>query len=162
MPSANSASEERETTSQAILNYLQNIDINGTEKYHVLVFVDIKKAFDTVRHEILLKKLDILGIRGTENRWFKNYLTGRTQCTEVQGKRSGPRTITCGVPQGSILGPLLFLIYINDMPGSTNMDTTLYADDTTYQASGSKLKTLETQINQELRGPKRMALLFRA
>ena len=137
-------------TTQAILNYLQNIETKSNDKYHVSVFIDIKKAFDTVKHDILLRKLDILGIRGTENKWFKNYLTGRTQCTQVANSKSAPAPITCGVPQGSILGPLLFLVYINDMPNSTNLATTLYADDTTYQDSDNCLKMLEMRVNNEL------------
>ena len=79
------------------------------------IFVNLEKAFDTVNHNILIKKLDYYGVRGKVNDWFSSYLSNRTQYVALGGSKSKDLPITCGVPQGSILGPLLFLIYINDM-----------------------------------------------
>ena len=92
-----------------------------------MVFIDLRKAFDTVNHEILLSKLSAIGV--TSVSWFYSYLHRREQCVEVSGRRSDFLDISCGVPQGSILGPLLFLIYINDMSISVNCGLSLYADD---------------------------------
>ena len=92
------------------------------------IFIDLKKAFDTVDHEILLKKLSHYGIRERENLWFQNYLSEREQFVSVHCTESSKTKIKCGVPQGSILGPLLFLIFINDLPNATDFLTLLFAD----------------------------------
>ena len=82
------------------------------------VFIDLQKAFDTVSHDILLSKLNHYGIRGVTYDWFKSYLSNRTQCLTISNKRSEIQPIKYGVPQGSIIGPVLFLIYINDLSRS--------------------------------------------
>ena len=99
------------------------------------IFVDLKKDFDTVDHRILLQKLSHYGIRDTANLWFHNYLTDREQFVSVHGRDSERAKIKCGVPQGSILGPILFLIFINDLPNASDFLTLLFADDTTFQVS---------------------------
>ena len=98
----------------------------------ISVFMDLSKAFDTLNHEILLKKLEKYGISNTELNWFQSYLYDRFQCVTYNDKSSRFLKITTGVPQGSILGPLLFLIYINDLPSVTNLNIIQYADDTCF------------------------------
>ena len=92
-----------------------------------MVLIDLQKAFDTVDHGILRDKLESIGVSSTS--WFESYLSDRRQCVDISGSRSEFLTVTCGVPQGSILGPLLFLIYINDMSISLTCKLSLYADD---------------------------------
>ena len=88
---------------------------NDKGNFTGMVLLDLQKAFDTVDHTILLNKLKWLGADDLTVQWFRSYLTGRTQVTDIGGTLSEPKGVTCGVPQGSILGPLLFLLYVNDM-----------------------------------------------
>ena len=95
------------------------------------IYIDLSKAFDTLDHTILLEKLRHYGIRDTELQLIKNYLSNRYQLTEVNGYTSKPLKIKTGVPQGSVLVPLLFLLYINDLPNCSIFLMVMYADDTT-------------------------------
>ena len=116
------------------------------------VFLDFSKAFDTVNHDILLDKLCHYGIRGNALSWFKSYLTGGKQFVTYNGVASSTKVITCSVPQVSILGPLLFLLYINDLYNicSTSIPI-LYADDTNLFYKGKDIDTLVSYINMELK-----------
>ena len=108
------------------------------------IFLDLKKAFDTINHSILLKKLNHYGIRGIINHWFSLYLLGRSQVTEIDSNLSTINKISCGVPQGSVLGPLLFLIYINDFHNSSEkLSFYLFADDTNLLYADKNHKSLE-------------------
>ena len=117
------------------------------------IFIDLKKAFDTVDHTILLKKLESYGFRDTASLWFKNYLSERRQYVSINGVDSGEVEIICGVPQGSVLGPLLFLLFINDLPNATTFLTLLFADETTFQISDTDTKSLFDIANIELEPP---------
>ena len=128
--------------------WYQNIDNN---KLTGLAFIDLKKAFDTVDTKLLLEKLAHYGIRNVEQRWFASYLTSRRQFCRVNDKSSSIEYISCGVPQGSCLGPLLFLLFINDMPYSlTKVKVNVYADDTSLTYSDVKLDNVTQVINSEL------------
>lgn len=113
------------------------------------IFCDLRKAFDTVDHKILLNKLHNIGVRGVELNWFKNYLSNRKQFVCVDNSNSSLLDILLGVPQGSILGPLLFLIYINDLPKYSSLFSLLFADDTTQLASHKNLDSLVEFVNVE-------------
>ena len=116
------------------------------------VFLDFSKAFDTVNHEILLSKLDHYGIRNNALSWLKSYLTNRRQFVSYNGYKSEERVITCGVPQGSILGPLLFLIYINDLSKICQHTMPfLFADDTNLNHHHKDPITLQDEINADLK-----------
>ena len=108
------------------------------------VFIDLKKAFDTVDHSILLHKLDFYGFRGKTNAWFRSYLQHSTQVTVIDHRSSNKSVVTYGVPQGSVLGPLLFLLYVNDMYSSSNkLNFYLFADDTNILYSHKILSPLK-------------------
>ena len=112
------------------------------------VFIDLKKAFDTVDHKILLDKLNYYGLRGIDNQWFSSYFTNRTQTTEINSFISDKEVVSCGVPQGSVLGPLLFFLYVNDIQYcSRKLKFFLFAD---VLYSHENLKTLELIVNIEL------------
>ena len=121
-------------------------------KQHCMgIFIDLKKAFDTVNHGVLLKKLELCGVRGLPLTWFTSYLRDRRQSVRVAGHSSSVRVVNVGVPQGSILGPILFLIYINDLPRISNLfSSILYADDTTLLSKNSDYGELIDSINSEI------------
>ena len=124
--------------------WLDNID-NG--KITGLIYVDLRKAFDTVNHEYLLQKLVAYGVSEESWYWFCTYLTKRTQQVHWQGETSQRQDITVGVPQGSILGPLLFTLYINDLPDCLDEKVHMYADDSTLMSTDKTLAALETKMS---------------
>ena len=130
-------------------------DIRSTldnKRYGCGIFIDLQKAFDTVNHEILLKKLEHYGIRGDTLKWFCSYLSDRGQFVSINGHNSTKMEISCGVPQGSVLGPLLFLIYINDLPNVSNkIKTYLFADDSNIYLESETISELVQIVNKELK-----------
>ena len=116
-----------------------------------ILFVDFKKAFDTVDHQLLLTKLEYIGIRGHALEWFKSYLESRFQIVFTNGVLSDKAILRCGVPQGSILGPLLFLIYTNDLITIADYATVrMYADDTNMTFTACSIPELQHDINIDL------------
>jgi hypothetical protein len=130
---------------EEILHNLDNKLVTGA------VFIDLRKAFDTVDHELLILKLRNLGFSKSVINWFTSYLSSRTVVTSINNSTSNARSVTVGVPQGSILGPLLFLIFINDLPQClNNCKSILYADDTLLYYSAKSTTELEAKINADL------------
>ena len=112
------------------------------------MFIDLKKAFDCVSTDILLAKLQTHSIRGDYINWFKSYLTGRTQFVHFNGENSDECTLQCGVPQGSILGPLFFIIFVNDIFNMSNvLFSVLYADDTCIYLRGRDITAILDLLN---------------
>ena len=138
---------------QALLLFTDFAKSNIFQNRKVLTaFLDLRKAFDTVNHKILLDKLELYGIKGVEKGWFTDYLQNREQFVQVpSGEFSGLRTVNIGVPQGSVLGPLLFLLYMNDLANYVpQFFTILFADDTSLSLSGYDYEQLLVEFNSLL------------
>jgi hypothetical protein len=129
------------------------------KEYCIGVFFDLKKAFDDCSHDILLMKLSKMGINGPALAWFKSYLSDRSQIVDINGNRSRERKIKISILQGSILGPILFLCFINDLFRVTSLLTLMFADDTFTLKSGTDLNTLILTVNNEIN---KIAIWFRA
>jgi hypothetical protein len=140
------------STEMAIHDFYHKISDGIDDNNYVIgLFVDLKKAFDTVNHKVLLTKLNHYGIRGVALQWIENYLSNRQQYVSLNKTISDLKTVRCGVPQGSILGPLLFIIYINDIVNCSKLlYMILYADDTNIIYTHKDLNTLITTVNCEL------------
>ena len=144
---------KKHSTSHTLINVtekIRNTIDNG--KYGCGVFIDLKKAFDTVNHSTLLKKMEHYGVRGILLKWFESYLSNRKQCVSVNGHTSDKLQVTHGVPQSSVLGPLLLLIFINDLPNvSKFLQFYLFADDINIYYESSDLLNIQKILNRELR-----------
>jgi hypothetical protein len=140
------------STVDAILEFIDNIyHAHNNNEFVLSVFLDFSKAFDTVNHSILLNKMCKLGIRGLAQDWFHSYLTDRSHYVSIGGEDSVCLTANIGVPQGSVLGPILFLLYINDMCASSDLlNFVHFADDTTVFIAGSDPDILVDTVNAEL------------
>ena len=139
------------STLHALLD-ITNSALDNIEKKIIYwaCILDLTKAFDTVNHSILLYKLEHYGIRGIVNNFFGSFLTNRNQYVTINNTNSSLKFIDIGVPQGSILGPLLFLIYINDIPNSVKCTPRLFADDTCLLMGAPSITILENQLKDDL------------
>ena len=139
------------STSTTLIDVTDHILSNMNEgKVTGAIFLDLKKAFDTVSHRLLLKKLHSYGITGHTLQWFESYLKNRSQAVNINSTLSDFKDINIGIPQGSILGPLLFIVFVNSLPDSVKCKCVMYADDTTLLTSSSDPVTLEFELKQNL------------
>lgn len=134
------------------LLYLTDFIRKEVDKGNVcgMVLIDLQKAFDTVQYDILLNKLKALGFSDSSLQWVRSYLVGREQVVDVEGTLSSPLKLTCGVPQGSILGPLFFLLYVNDMPSAIDCHLFLFADDSAILVSHKDKSEVERLLSVQL------------
>ena len=144
---------KKHSTDHALISITEDIrDALDNNRIACGIFIDLQKAFDTVDHDILLSKLEHYGIRGTSNDWFRSYLSNRKQFVEIDGQKSDELVLKYGVPQGSVLGPLLFLIYINDLNKAIKYSRVRhFADDTNLINSNTSPKKLQKQLNLDLK-----------
>ena len=131
-------------TSDYILKNMNDRKLTGA------IFLDLKKAFDTINHSLLINKLKQCGISGSCLKWFISYLSNRSQAVNISSTMSDFKDVNIGIPQGSILGPLLFIIFVNSLPNSVNCKTIMYADDTTLICSSNDAATLQAELNGNL------------
>ena len=133
---------------EATDSWAYNIDQGNVKG---VVFLDLKKAFETVDHDILLSKLMKYGVHGTSYDWFRSYLDCRKQRCFINDSLSGDHFLTCGISQGTILGPLLFIIYINDLPNClSNSEPRMYADETNVTFASNNIQNINTVLNEDL------------
>ena len=139
-------------TSHAIMDFLKTTEHSlENDNFALGIFLDLSKAFDTLDHEVLINKLEHCGIRGKVLEWITSYLKNREQYTDFEGIESSRKPVTAGVPQGSILGPLFFLIYVNDLPAAlTLLKPVMFADDTNLVIEGPNLDELKVIVDHEL------------
>ena len=144
----------KHSTSHALISITEKIrEALDTGHFACGIFIDLQKAFDTVDHDILVSKLEYYGARGVAKQWFSSYLHNRRQFVTINGFESSLKTIRFGVPQGSVLGPLLFLIYINDFNHSVkNSMVHHFADDTNLLYANKSIKVLCKKVNYDLKG----------
>ena len=144
---------EKHTTTHAILHFINKVSYAMDNHMHTLgIFLDYSKAFDRVDHKILLRKLSHYGVRGAALDWFRSYLADRQQFVSINGFDSELQNVSCGVPQGSLLGPLLFILYINDFQYSSDvLSFNLFADDSSIFFSHKDAQVLVQTVNSELR-----------
>lgn len=144
--------QKQHSTEHAVMSLTNDIsDAFNNDQYTLGLFIDLSKAFDTVDHNILLTKLENYGVRDSNLHWFRSYLTNRKQRVELDKETSTEQKIKCGVPQGSILGPLLFILYVNDIyKTSAILKFILFADDTNIFFSNHNINELFRIINREL------------
>ena len=138
-------------STDSCLSYLNDKILKGFDSGLLtgMVLIDLQKAFDTIDHEVLFKKLFYMRFSPKAISWFKSYLSNRTFKVNINKVFSDPGNLTCGVPQGSILGPLIFLLYVNDMPQSVDCDLYLYADDSCLVFQHKNVKEIEKQLNKD-------------
>jgi Reverse transcriptase (RNA-dependent DNA polymerase) len=142
----------KHSTVQPLTKFLNFISKANNANHHCLaIFCDLQKAFDTCDHCILISKLSRMGLRDIELNWFKDYLSNRKLMVSINGFNSKLLSIKIGVPQGSILGPLLFLIYINDLPLCSRFLSLLFADDTTLLIAHENFDILIQMANVEFK-----------
>ena len=139
-------------TTHALINLVEEISSSlDAKKFSIGVFIDLKKAFDTVNHALLIDKLEFYGVRGPAKVWLKSYLHNRKQFVQIDDCKSTLLNVTCGVPQGSILGPKLFILYINDICNVSKIVMfILFADDTNVFYSDHDINNVCTTMSNEL------------
>ena len=143
--------QKGKSTHMALITLIEISEALDQGELVIGIFLDFSKAFDTVDHGILLKKLELYGVKDTALKWFDSYLTNRLQYVTYNNIKSDKEKVKCGVPQGSILGPLLFLLYINDLTTvSTTSLSVLFADDTNIFMSGKNLPSMAMALNEQL------------
>ena len=142
----------KHSTQQALITLVDRVT-KSLDRSNIVVslFIDLKKAFDTVHYRILLHKIYAYGIRGVLLKWFESYLTDKSQYVIYDGVRSETKVVECGIPQGSILGPFLFITSMNDICNiSALMFAIMYADDTCFLVNGTEMNKFIKQLNVEL------------